>query len=83
MLSARRRWWLVTAAALAMTLVTARLGWWQLDRAAQKLAAQAAVDERARLPAIDQVAQLAGGTEAAASQHHRLLRLSGRWLPAS
>jgi surfeit locus 1 family protein len=82
MLSARRRWWLVTVAALAMTLLTARLGWWQLDRAAQKLTAQAAVDERARLPAIDQVAQLAAGGEAATSQHHRLLRLSGRWLPA-
>ena len=82
MLIARRRWWLVTAAAVAMALLTARLGWWQLDRAAQKLAAQAAVDERARLPAIDQVSQLAASADAAKNQHHRLLRLSGQWLPA-
>ncbi len=65
-----------------MALLTARLGWWQLDRAAQKLAAQAAVEEQARLPAFDQVSQLAASVEAAAAQHHRLLRLAGHWLPA-
>lgn len=82
MLSARQRWCLATVAALAVALLTARLGWWQLDRAAQKLAAQAAVDERARLPAIEQLAQLASASDAAASQHYRLLRLPGHWLPA-
>ena len=81
MLSARQRWWLVTLAAVAMALLTARLGWWQLDRAAQKLAAQAAVDQRAALPPIEQLALLAGTADAAAAQHHRSLRLSGRWLP--
>jgi surfeit locus 1 family protein len=80
MLSLRQRWWLVTLAALAMSLLTARLGWWQLDRAAQKRAAQAAVDQRAALPPIEQLAPLAGTADA--EQHHRALRLSGRWLPA-
>ena len=65
-----------------MALLTARLGLWQLDRAAQKLAVQAAIDEHARLPAIDQLAQLATTVEAAPVQHHRLARLSGRWSPA-
>jgi len=41
MLSPRQRGWLVTLAAVAAASLTARLGWWQLDRAAQKLALQA------------------------------------------
>lgn len=82
MLSAGQRRWLVTLAAVAMAALTARLGWWQLDRAQQKLAAQAAVDRRATLPPIAQLAQLASAADAATEQHHRLLRLSGRWLPA-
>ncbi len=79
MLSATQRRWLVTLAALAGVLLMARLGWWQLDRAAQKLALQAAIDERAHLPAIASVAQLAATTDAAPAQYHRLLRLDGRW----
>ena len=81
MLSARSRWWLVTLASVAMALLTARLGWWQLDRAAQRLAAHAAIEQRAALPPIEQLTQLAHRAEAAAEQHHRLLRLAGRWLP--
>jgi len=80
--SARQRRWLVTAAALTMALLTARLGVWQLDRAAQKLAAQASIDERAQQPAIDRLAQLADRADTAPAQYHRLLRLSGRWSPA-
>jgi surfeit locus 1 family protein len=82
MLSARQRWWWVTAAALAAVLLTARLGWWQLDRASQKLAVQAAIEERGQLPAVDQLAQLAATVDAAQSQHHRRLRLTGRWSSA-
>jgi len=78
----RQRRWLVAVAALAGALLTARLGWWQLDRAQQKLALQAALESRAQLPAIDQLAQLAAIPAAAAAQHHRLLRLSGRWSPS-
>jgi surfeit locus 1 family protein len=81
-LSARRRWWLVTLAAVAGALLTARLGWWQLDRAAQKTALQATLDERSRLPAIDGPAALAATFEAAQAQTHRAVRLAGRWRAA-
>ena len=75
----RQRHWLVALAALAAVLATARLGWWQLDRAAQKLALQAALDERSRLPPLDSAALLARSADAAAAQHHRSVRLVGRW----
>ena len=79
MLSARRRRWMVAIAALAAALSTARLGSWQLDRAGQKLATQAAIEDRARLPPIDQVEQLATDAQTALAQHHRRLALSGHW----
>ncbi len=81
-MSPQQRKWCVAVAALAGALLTARLGWWQLDRAEQKLALQASLDARAQLPALDQLAQLAATPAAAIDQHHRLLRLSGRWSPA-
>lgn len=82
MLSARGRRWLVTAAAVVAALVTARLGWWQLDRAAQKTALQAAIDERARMPPLIGAAQLAATADAAAAQQHRAVQLTGRWSAA-
>ena len=75
----RQRRWVIALAALAAVLVTARLGWWQLDRAAQKLSLQAALDERSRLPPIDGPALLARSSDDAAAQHHRAARLVGRW----
>jgi surfeit locus 1 family protein len=77
----RARFALVTAAAIAAAAVTARLGFWQLDRAAQKTALQAAIDERAALPPLD-AAALATRTEVAVSQHHRRVQLAGRWSAA-
>lgn len=77
----RARFALVTVAAIVAAAATARLGFWQLDRAAQKTALQAAIDERAGQPPIDASA-LATSAEAAASQHHRRVQLSGRWAPA-
>ncbi len=50
---AQPRFWLVTVAALAAVVLTASLGRWQLDRAAQKEAFQTAVDTQARLPLLD------------------------------
>jgi surfeit locus 1 family protein len=75
----RARRWIVTVVALATALLCARLGLWQLDRAQQKRALQAAIDTRSRLPPLAQ-SQLARSAEAAATQHYRPVRLHGRWL---
>ena len=57
MIAARRPWdWrfvLITLVALLGVVVTASLGRWQLSRAAQKEALQAALTERQAQPAID------------------------------
>ncbi len=47
------RFWLVTVAALLVAAVTFSLGQWQLRRAAQKVALQAAVDLRAEQAVLD------------------------------
>jgi surfeit locus 1 family protein len=77
-LSARRRALVVLAASLLGAAVTARLGWWQLDRAAQKNAIQAALDSRRVLPPLG-AADLARDASTAAAQHHRRVVLEGRW----
>ena len=48
----RRRAVTVLIAALLGAVLTARLGFWQLDRAAQKVAAAAAVEAQGGLPAL-------------------------------
>lgn len=68
-----RRGALLLAAALLGAALTARLGLWQLDRAAQKLALRAGVDEAARRPPLAN-AQLADAAP------HRPVRLRGQWL---
>lgn len=68
------RRWLVLLAALLGAALTARLGAWQLDRAAQKIALQAAIDTEAVKPAIDNAAL--GG----AGPLHRRVALRGTWL---
>ncbi|MBK9684372.1 MAG: SURF1 family protein [Betaproteobacteria bacterium] len=78
-MTAAGRRWIVLLAALAATLLTARLGVWQLDRAAQKNALQATLDARMALPAL-LPAELAHEVQAAATQHHRAVRLEGQWL---
>lgn len=66
-----------------MTVVFAalcvRLGFWQLDRAAAKLALRAEVAERAALPPLA-AAALAATPVAAAAQHYRRITLAGHWL---
>jgi surfeit locus 1 family protein len=74
-----RRGLLVLLAALLAVGLTARLGLWQLDRAAQKRAWQVALDERGRLPALS-AAELAGEPVMAEAQLHRRVLLRGRWL---
>jgi surfeit locus 1 family protein len=70
---------LVWLAALALTLLTARLGWWQLDRAAEKTALQRVQAERAALPPLAQ-AELPREAAAVAPLVQRRARLEGRWL---
>lgn len=76
----------LSAASLFVLLVTvlgaaltARLGWWQLDRAAQKNALQQALEQRRAEPPLP-LAALASDEAAALLQHHRRVELRGRWL---
>ena len=69
----------VLLAALLGVGLTARLGWWQLDRAAEKLQIQAQIDQRGRMPPL-QVIDLALQPNQAAEQQHRRIVLVGRWL---
>ena len=73
-----RRFWLITIAAAIGILVTALLGRWQLSRAAQKEAIEAAIEQRAQLPVLDGASF--ASTDAALLMHRRVL-LHGRWLP--
>lgn len=72
---------LVWAVALAAMALTASLGRWQLSRAAEKEALQAAVAERQRLPALDG-ASLAQALSADQAREllHRAITLRGQWL---
>jgi surfeit locus 1 family protein len=71
------------AVALLATLVgiavAARLGFWQLDRAQQKISLQTSLEARSREPMLDG-ASLARSPLGAEAQHHRRVSLRGRWL---
>lgn len=74
----RRRFWVVTAAAVLSIAATASLGLWQLDRGAQKTALEAAIRARADLPVW-------GNADVLAAQDlspglYRPVRLQGHWL---
>lgn len=62
--------------------LAARLGWWQLDRAAQKIALQQSLEQRAALPELPAAALARTEVEAKAQQHRRI-RLQGRWLDSA
>ena len=79
-LSTQRRAALVLVAALAGVTLAASLGTWQLRRAAQKVALQAATESRARLPALS-ASELARGSDEAEPQRYRAVRLRGHWVP--
>lgn len=72
-----RRAGLLLAAVLAV-LLTTRLGFWQLDRARQKIDLQARMQARAALPPLAQVG-LARSAPQAEAQHYRRIQLRGRW----
>lgn len=71
---------IILVAALALAAATARLGVWQLDRAAQKTALQQRIDSRRALPALG-AAELPRTAAEVADAQDRLARLQGRWLP--
>jgi surfeit locus 1 family protein len=75
-MSPQLRFVAVSLAALVVSVVTARLGLWQLDRAAQKTALQASIDERGRLPALSASAALSGDPQDVV---HRAVQLAGEW----
>lgn len=79
-MSPRARRWVLGLATLAGIVLTARLGLWQLDRAAQKLALQAAIESRGDAPPLTR-GELALDAAAADPQTHRRLEVAGRWLP--
>lgn len=74
----RSRWFLL-GVTLVATAATARLGLWQLDRAAVKTQLQARMLQRAAEPALPQAA-LARDPAQAEGQHHRLIQVRGQWL---
>ena len=77
--AARRRAGLILLATVVGTAATARLGVWQLDRAAQKVAIQARIEARRTLPVLSN-AELARTAPDAAEQVERRVVLRGRWL---
>ena len=73
------RFWLLTFAALVVAVSTFSLGQWQLRRADQKEALQAAVEAQKVLPALDNRALAA--TKNIAGQMHRTVTVQGQWQP--
>ena len=72
-----RRFVVLTLAAVLMVALTFSLGQWQLRRAAQKEALQAAIDAQNRLPALDGRTLIA--TKNIADVMHRRAVLQGTW----
>lgn len=70
---------LVWLGALVAIAATSRLGFWQLDRAAQKTAAARQQLAQRQLPPLSG-SELGRTPEAAAQQLYRSVRVSGRWL---
>jgi surfeit locus 1 family protein len=66
--------------ALAGVVLTARLGFWQWDRAAQKEALQAMLDTRAGLPPVGAVELAAAPSPDGGDLLYRSVRLRGHWL---
>ncbi len=71
------RFWLVTLAALLVAGTTFALGQWQLGRAAQKEAIEAAIASQRTLPTLDAAALAAAKTPA--DVVHRQASLKGVW----
>jgi surfeit locus 1 family protein len=72
---------LIALAAAAAIAATVALGFWQLGRAHQKVALQAAIEARGGEAPLD-VRQLLAGPDAEAAIVHRPIVLRGRWVAA-
>ena len=70
---------IVTIAAVLGVAVTARLGVWQLSRAAEKIALQTALDTRGHLAPLGN-AELAREASEADAQHYRPAVVRGQWV---
>jgi len=77
--AARKRALVVAAVTLLGVIATARLGVWQLDRAAQKEALQQQLEQRAALPTL-RITELAAQPGQALQQYYRRVEAEGRWL---
>lgn len=73
----RPRFWSVTVAAALAVAATFSLGQWQLRRAAQKEALQAAVEAQGRLPILN--TQDVAGQKVQSGLLHRSVTLKGVW----
>ena len=77
-MTSRPAGWLVWLGVVVGVAATARLGVWQLDRAAQKTALHASWSARAQLPTLP-ATELARDPAAVEPQLHRRIVLQGRW----
>jgi surfeit locus 1 family protein len=78
----RWRHWPLTLAVLAIMGLTARLGFWQLDRAHEKEVYSATLAQRQQMPRLSN-ADVATTAAKALEQQHRAVTLKGRWLQGS
>lgn len=78
-MNARARWAIVSLATVCMVALTASLGVWQLNRAAQKTALEESLRARGQWPAWSTAELLAAPDPAEGL--YRPVRLQGRWVP--
>lgn len=76
--STRWRKLIVLVAAVVAMAVTARLGWWQLGRAASKTELATQLERRSAQPMLSAAEAL---VLPIADVHHRPVRLTGLWVP--
>ena len=70
-------WWFLLAVTLAVSALTFRLGWWQLDRATQKETIYAQQQAQMHLPALTNAELLA--LNDASAELYRPVQLQGHW----
>jgi surfeit locus 1 family protein len=75
----RRASWVIWLAALLAIGSTVRLGLWQLDRAAQKMALHEARQQQGRAPVLSGLRLPRTASEARSAEHRRVAA-QGRWL---